>query len=95
MMSRIHLPLAKDCERERQGAPSGRLGGPWQAAARASSLSLLTDAEREFVSDRTDKLQQFDKGYYEAVAKGCDRREHEERLETGLPANRLSEKRIV
>ena len=30
--------------------------------------------------DPDDKLQQFDKGWDEAVAKGLDRREHEERL---------------
>jgi hypothetical protein len=28
------------------------------------------DANREFVYDRADKLQQFDKGWNEAVAKG-------------------------
>lgn len=45
----------------------------WTMADNGARLALFVhhdDAEREFAYDRTDKLQHFDKGWDEAVAKG-------------------------
>ena len=45
----------------------------WTMAGRGARFALFVhhdDAAREFAYDRTDKLQQFDKGWDEAVAKG-------------------------
>ena len=45
----------------------------WATAGSRPGFALFVhhdDAEREFAYDRTDKLQQFDKGWDEAVAKG-------------------------
>ena len=45
----------------------------WTMAGGGARLALFVhhdDATREFAYDRTDKLQQFDKGWDEAVAKG-------------------------
>ncbi len=45
----------------------------WAMAGSRPGFALFVhhdDAEREFAYDRTDKLQQFDKGWDEAVAKG-------------------------
>ena len=45
----------------------------WTTAGDGPSFALFVhhdDAEREFAYDRTDKLQKFDKGWDEAVAKG-------------------------
>jgi hypothetical protein len=45
----------------------------WTMAGSGARFALFVhhdDATREFAYDRTDKLQQFDKGWDEAVAKG-------------------------
>ena len=45
----------------------------WIAAGAGARFALFVhhdDAEREFAYDRADKLQQFDKGWDEAIAKG-------------------------
>jgi hypothetical protein len=45
----------------------------WTMAGSGARFALFIhhdDATREFAYDRTDKLQQFDKGWDEAVAKG-------------------------
>jgi hypothetical protein len=45
----------------------------WATAADGARFALFVhhdDAEREFAYDRADKLQRFDKGWDEAVAKG-------------------------
>jgi phosphoglycolate phosphatase-like HAD superfamily hydrolase len=45
----------------------------WTMAGKGARFALFVhhdDAAREFAYDRTDKLQQFDKGWDEAVAKG-------------------------
>ena len=60
----------------------------WTMAGSGARFALFVhhdDAAREFAYDRTDKMQQFDKGWDEARREGLDRREHEERLEAGVP----------
>jgi phosphoglycolate phosphatase-like HAD superfamily hydrolase len=45
----------------------------WAVAGGGARFALFVhhdDAEREYAYDRTDKLQQFDKGWDEAIAKG-------------------------
>ncbi len=46
----------------------------WAMAGDGARFALFVhhdDADREFAYDRADKLQRFDKGWDEAVAKGC------------------------
>jgi hypothetical protein len=73
--------LASACTGGTQGVPAPSASTP--AATQASSADPLAgggarfaafvhhdDAAREFAYDPTDKMQQFDKGWDEAVAKG-------------------------
>jgi len=54
-------------------AEPGTPRAPWTMAGSGARFALFVhhdDAAREFAYDRTDRLQQFDKGWDEAVAKG-------------------------
>ena len=73
--------------RQLRRRPADAASGPPTERARASRSSCTTTTpQREFAYDRDDQLQQFNAGWDEALSRGLDGREHEERLERHLSA---------
>ena len=67
----------------------------WATAGTGARFALFVhhdDAAREFAYDRADKLQQFNKGWDEAVAKGWTVVSMKDDWKTVFPLNQLAER---